>query len=264
MEDVNNAQPVTEQGVTADSPSVGDTPQVAAADGVNQPTTDAGTADGQQAQEQMIPKSRFDEINARMKAAEERSQQAMTQLQLLKANAQQRPEQKQESMFLSVAKQLGYNDDFLTTEQQAHVMDTILTQQMQQQQATIKQQQFLAQHPDFEKVVGKMNPVTGQFDFAPPLMRQIQKNPSLVQTLQNHPEGGMIAYSIAANDPEYLNETTNAKAEKVVTTTKKPVEAPKSISNIPGGGSLNKADAIRQMSDAEFKAHLEKVKSQAG
>lgn len=265
MTDVNNAQPVTEQGVNATPPVAdnGVTPQVAAVDGVSQPTTETGTADGQQTQEQMIPKSRFDEINERMKAAEQTSQQALTQLQLLKANASQPQTAEQKSLFKSVAKQLGYNGDFLTTDETANVMDTILTQQQQRQQATVQQQAFLAQHPDFDKVVGKQNPLTGQFDFAPPLMRQIQKNPGLVQTLQTHPEGGMIAYSIAVNDPEYIKETTNQKAQQVATTTKPANQVPKSISSIPGGGTLDKASHMQSMTDAEFKAHLEEVKSRA-
>ena len=69
---------------------------------------------------------------------------------------------------------------------------------------------------------------------------------------------GHLAYVIAK--PEAGQAVTEA-----ATTAATVIEnAQKSISNAAGGGTIDKAEVIRNETDAEFKVRLEAVKSRAG
>lgn len=163
---VEKAQSATEQGVED---------QVAA--GVEKP------AEEQVQDEQKIPLSRFNEVNERMKVAEEQAQQARDQLALTQANQGQVEQQQPVSNYEQALRDCGlFGEDFLNQEQQIQLntrMEQLGMMRVQQQQQAIADQQFAQRHSDFGKVVGQLNQVTGQFMATAELQKLLMEKPFL-------------------------------------------------------------------------------------
>ena len=180
--------------------------------------------------------------------------------------AQQAPQQQEKtSLSQAVAKQLGIDIQVATAEEICQINEGVL-QVMSGQQS---EQSFINTHSDYAKVVGTTLP-GGQFQPAPPLLRQLHENPALSSALQNSPNKAVLAYSIASKDPQYLTELADA-AKSSDTKAAENAEAKINAANQQlsvsavkeGGGTLDKAAEIRAMSDKEFEAHNQVIMDKA-
>ena len=252
--DVNSAQPITEQ------PDAQDVSQSVTGEGVDQPTTGESAADGQQTQ--AVPYDRFKEVNDKAKAAQQEVDNLKLQMQILQNNQIQQKTPAQQNLFEKICKEKGYDDDYLTKTQQAEVTQEVVNRQINQIQSQIQMQTFLTQHPDYSEVVGTSGP--NGFNIAPPLARQIQKNPLLLQALQRSPDRHILAYQIAVSDPEYVQSKTTQTTNDAVQQAEQILSGKmQSISSVPGSGNVDKAAMIRNMSDEEFQAHKASVIAKA-
>lgn len=229
-------------------------------------TLAAGENQDANAQVEAFKAKALDETTKRQ-AAEQQVTDMQQQMSILTANKapDQQPQQPTD-LVSQIIQRLGYQDEpYLSTEQQAQVMNAVL----QAGQVTAASNQFLAQHPDFAEVVGQNN-AAGQFVNAPPLQRAINKDKTLAQALVNGgPQAGILAYHIASKDPEYVaSKAESGKSEE----TKQAEEAAallaqqqgtQSISTVAGQGTLDKAAAIRAMSDDEFLVYKENLMAKA-
>ena len=180
--------------------------------------------------------------------------------------AQQTPQpQEKTSLSQAVAKQLGIDIQVATAEEVCQINEGVL-QIMSGQQS---EQTFINSHSDYAKVVGTTLP-GGQFQAAPPLLRQLHENPALSNALQNSPNKAVLAYSIASKDPQYLTELADAakssdtKAAENAEVKINAANQQLSVSAVKeGGGTLDKAAEIRAMSDEEFAEHNRKIMDKA-
>lgn len=174
--------------------------------------------------------------------------------------------QAQASLYAQVAKQLGYDPEYLEPEQQGQVYEGMMHVMLGRQ----TENAFATNHPDYAQVVGVVR--NGVFLPAGPLKRVYKRNPAIKQainSLGNSVHTKMLAYELAISDPEYQAELKKAgmsaeqiraaEAQAKINAANKPL----SVSAAVGGGVLDKANQIRNESPEEFEARLEKVKSQA-
>ena len=180
--------------------------------------------------------------------------------------AQQTPQpQEKTSLSQAVAKQLGIDIELASPGEICQINEGVL-QIMSGQQS---EQTFINSHSDYAKVVGTTLP-GGQFQAAPPLLRQLNANPALQSALQSSPNKSVLAYAIASKDPQYLTELAEAAKSSDTKAAEKAevkIEAANqqlSVSAVKeGGGTLDKAAEIRAMSDEDFQKHNEKIMNEA-
>ncbi len=150
--------------------------------------------------EQAIPYNRFKEVNDAKTAAEQRAQQAEQQLLMMQQQilSQQSFQQKQvnTNQPQTYLQRVGVQAGEIPTAEQVNA-----AMQLQQQDtlAAIQAQQFLASHQDFNSVVGKVNPYTGQPEISETFKKVISKNPAYMPlqylAFQN-PAYAQIAYDM--------------------------------------------------------------------
>lgn len=283
--DVNTEQPVAASGVVEAAAPTEGVNQEAAPDksvqtqeaGVQQSEASAqGTeqvlADGTQA-DKPVEYNRFKEVNDAKKAAEERIGQLEQYVRLQQANPpqQQAQQQQPQSVTLQVMKELDIDpEDIMTGQQQAQVNDEVTRRTAAVTQSQFQVQSFIASKPDFAQVVGIVDPLTGQFIYAQPMLRVFQTNPGIMQALQSAGAGGFqLAYKIASQDPTYMAEVAKATANPVVAASEKAnqviqnANSMTSVSAVAGAGTLDRKAAILALSDEEFKNLVETVKARA-
>ena len=170
-QDLNNADAVNQQDLNAGV--------------VNQEKQDDKLADGTDANK-TVPYAKLKEATDARKVAEEQSQSLQNQMAILQANQQpqvQRPVQQVGSTYEQAMIDLGltsedlYGDNIVRVQNRKAELDTAL----QQHQATSNaNNQFIASHSDFIKVVGSVNPATGQImSLSPEAATLLQKKPYL-------------------------------------------------------------------------------------
>lgn len=210
---------------------------------------------------------RFKEVNEASKAKDA----TIAQLQQMVVQQQQgetkvkQPEQ--QSLTLQVMKEMNIDpESILTGAEQAQVNDEVILRINNANQSQMQAQNFVASKPDFVKVVGTLDPVTGQYNFASPMKRALEEDPSLIHALRGAGSGaGMLAYKIASKDPKYVEEVAKAKADAVQKNSEEAAQVIQqadnltSVSAVSGTGTIDKAAAIRAMSDQEFAAYKDKI-----
>lgn len=198
-------------------------------------------------------------------AAEAEAQTLRDQMAIMSSQPT-RQTQKQEQLSLSkaVAKQLGIDIEIATPEEICQINEGVL-QIMSGQQS---EQSFVNSHPDYAEVVGVTLP-SGQFQPAPPLTRQLNANPALQNALRNSPNKAVLAYAIASKDPQYLAElaekakSDDTKAAEKAAAKIDAANKQLSISVAKGGGQLDKANQLANMTDEEFRKHNEAIMAKA-
>ena len=198
-------------------------------------------------------------------------QNAEAELNVLRQQAatQQKPDvQPQKTMYDAVCEELGFGEEeYLSREQQGQVFDRINSIQSQANATQATHNQFLAKHTDFAEVVGKTNPLTGQFTPSPHLQRLMDKDPETAAAVANSPYAAQLAYKLVTVDPEYIAAQTTAAMTPEQIAAAKASEAIKtnmsSISSVNSGGGTV-AKTVQSMTDAEFAAHKEQLKAKAG
>lgn len=281
--DVNNNPVVTDSGVVEAPP----TEQT----DVSQVTTDKGEqskADGQQEaaaapavqteEHDPVPYSRFKEVTDAKNAAQEENDQLRNHLNAVGGQNQnidqnqlqtgQQPTQ-QEGVTLQVMKSMGIDPDLATPVEMAQVNDKVMSLMVQGIQQQNQNQNFIATHADFAQVVGQSDPKTGQFIYAPPLARVLQKEPQLLSALQG-PGGNALAYRLAVNDPAYQAElaelaktkdqVTGENVEKVINQ----AQGLASVSVAGTSGVIDKGAQMRAMTDEQITAHGDQIIQQGG
>ncbi len=211
-------------------------------------------------------------LKAAAVAEREKRQVAEADVQNLKDQIALQPQaqpatqpEKQASLSQAVAKQLGIDIEIATPEEICQINEGVL-QVMSGQQS---EQSFMNSHPDYAEVVGVTLP-NGQFQYAPPLSRELKANPALADALRSSPNKAVLAYSIASKNPQYLTELAEkAKSDDTKAAEKAVVKIDAankqlSISEAKGGGGqLDKAAQVAGMSDEEFRKHNETIMAKA-
>jgi hypothetical protein len=274
--DVNNVQPVTDQGVT----------QLTTGDGVSQPstdtsaTTDAGVqhqatqvatgalADGTTT-DKTIPYERFSEVNAAKKNAEQEVQRLQSYIQGMSTQTQTQPQQ--ENIFVQVAKEKGYDPEgYLSYAEQSEINAEVMNRTTAQNQVQMQTQAFISSKPDYAQVVGQNDPITGQFVAAGPLQRKINQNPAIATALQAAgPNAAVLAYELASTDQQYLAEKAKAQQPPAVQQGQAAQDVLQqasgltSVSAVSGTGAINKTDTIKGMNAEDFDAYSKKLRGEA-
>ena len=231
-------------------------------------TNDVKLADGQTVADKTVPYSRFEEVNATAKAAQEAAHNAQGQVASLQAQLQiqqQGSVPQSNDPYSQTVRQLGLQDEaYLNTEQQGQVFNTMF-QTISVQQADAS---FVESHPDYAQVVG-VSDATGRFIPAAPLQRVLAKDPHLGQAINNSPQGKRLAYSIAVNDAEYQKSIKNGTSPEAIAAAdaKAVVEAAARQASISaagtGQGTLDKAAVVANMTEEEFKVYKDKIIAKA-
>jgi len=165
-----------------------------------------------------------------------------------------------ESTYARAVKELGLQDEtWLTTEQQAKVFarKEQLDQQNQQQfmRMTVDTQ-FMASHPDYGDVVGRMNPVTGAFIPSEELQRILMTKPYLSVVAQS---GAQAAYELVVQERQLaeLKRLQSTLSEQDTRQNIDALTAPMSPAAASGGDltgmGLNTAEEVARM-EARVKA----------
>lgn len=264
MTDVNDSGQVVDdqQGVN----------QVASGKSVNQVASGAGdsaTAGGQQGgtqdaagnQDKTIPYERFKEVNEAKNLSEQRVAELQAQLDLINANQHQPTNQKQQDLYNVCVNQLGLNDkEYLTTEENGQVLNLMLQYQSQAN----AQQAFMTAHPDYSEIVGKFN-ANGVFVPSAAMTSYLAKNPHIQMALRNNSQAGIVLYELVkAGTSQQTNQNANdVNVQKANEAAQLLTNKHKSISVAPGGGTLDKVEAIRNMTDEEFSQYKENIMSRA-
>jgi len=275
-EGVNNEQFATASGVVEAATTESVSQPVATDESINAeaagvPQADVAPAQGAE-ENGPVPYDRFKEVNEAKKIASDRVAELENYIKLTQQPVQQPVQQPtKESLTLQVMKELGIDpENILTGAEQAQVNDEVSRRTAASYQAQASVQSYIASKPDFAKVVGAVDPLTGQFMYSPPLTRVIQSNPSIATALQSAGNNAAIlAYELASKDPVYMAEVAEAnkppaqKLSEQANQTIQQANSQTSVSAVAGVGSLDKAAAIRAMSDEEFKAYKQNIVSKA-
>jgi hypothetical protein len=230
---------------------------------VSQPDTgddDVKLANGQSVADKTVPYTRFEEVNAAKKAAEEAAAQLQAQLNLIQQQ-QVPPRAQPATLYEQTVERLGLKDEsYLNNEQQGQIFNAMF----EVIQASQSEAAFMAAHPDYVQVVGTAD-ITGKFVPAPPLARAIAKDPGLALRLSQSPHGKQFAYDIAVKDAEYqaslkANVTPETKA---TVDAKKVADAAQRQASISaagtGQGNLDKMAVVQNMTDEELRDHVDKI-----
>lgn len=254
--DTEQAQPATDlQPDAEDQLATGQTIQ---GDTEGQPAADPAAPED----EPMIPKSRFDEISLKAQQAEQEAE-ALRQQNLLYQTAQQYAPQPQ-----TQGQQQPQTDPYSGLDDDDYVPVAVVKAREQQFAQTIQQQVdqqvragvFQATHADYsELVLGKPNPITGQQEYSPHLMSALNKNPAMAQIMrqQQDPIARMeLAYTLAKAEKDAVeknSKTTQATNQRQnVQATVNAQMQPMPSSAMGGGGDINTATAIENMSEEEW------------
>lgn len=209
--DVNNAQVVTEEGVNSG--------QVADDQGVTESTTQNAEETAQN-QEQAVPYDRFKEVNEQKKLAEEQVMQAQRDNDILRGQMQGMTQQAQpvqpKSTYEQAMADCGVTvDDLYDGNNMVKVQNRkseLDAQNMQLQQNVMADRQFMMSHPDYNEVVGSVNPTTGQLMTA---SRELQDLLSKKPYLAGACTSAQGAYEIVIRERQIakLQETQQASQE---------------------------------------------------
>lgn len=213
MTDLEKDQLVADPGLKADPAPQQD---------LNQPVTgqDDLLADGTKEEDKTVKYAEFKKANEAKKLAEEQAAFAQQQLQIIQANQQPAPQVTQPqagSTYELAMQQLNLTaDDLYDGGNQLRIQNrkAELDMQLQQQQsANTANQQFMTSHPDFNQVVGIVNPANQTImQWSAEALALKQKKPWLnLQTAQGLYEAVMEERKLldlekkAAVNTEHLN-----------------------------------------------------------
>ena len=195
--------------------------------------------------------------------AEAETKAVTDQMAILAANPpQQNVQATEKTLYVQIAERVAVDPEFPTPEENGQIIQHM----MQLNNVQNEQKAFISSHPDYSEVVG-IPMQNGGFSIAAPLKRVIANNPALALKIASLDPA--IVYQLAVTDPTYQKEVADKAKPADITAAEKAEAAIKeaaqkaSVSNAGGGGSLDKAGELGAMSDEEFDAHIEQIKSEA-
>jgi hypothetical protein len=247
--DENTVQVVTEPKVEPKAQDVKDAQVVAEQGEKTQPAT-----------ENTIPYDRFKEVNDAKKAAEQ-------ERDFLRSQMSMQPQHQPATLYDQVVTELGLKDEpFHTPEMTGQIFNKMFQYISVNQEAAA----FVSSHPDYSEVVGTLDPSTGQFKPAAALQRVISKNPSLAKAVFSSPYSRQLAYQLASSDPEYIASQKKSgitETDRAAADAKAAIEAAQRQASISaaatGGGNLDKAAVVSNMSKEEFAEYKAKIIAKA-
>jgi hypothetical protein len=222
--DVNNPGLVNQEQIDVNSQQTANTPAVDEGTGVNVQSAI------EQKNESAVPYERFKEVNDKANKVDELATKfaesekarmlAEAERELLKqqilASGQMKPQQPQQipptAFYLQ---RLGIDkDDVITGEQMIQIQEM----QRQDYATAMQAQTLLAKHPDFNDVVGRINPMTRTVDVSEHLKKVLEKHPELnglPELAMNNPAFAAIAYALAneRKENELLSKNSTAYSE---------------------------------------------------
>lgn len=261
----NQTQPATGQPKPVQDQVVpdnrnGDTPA--------KPAPDATTP----AEEPMIPKSRLDEISQKAAEAEARAAQLEQQMAIMATSQQYAaPAQPAAQPQAPEDPYAGLeNDDYVQVEA-ARAREQALKTDFDNRINQLSEQVFAVQHPNYDQVVGQVNPATGQFVISEHLQQAITKNPAMAQIIRSQADpmaAKAMSYQIAKAEMDLAQSQTTpnpaqvqADREAFVNNSVSALTQPTPASSVGGDGAVNDATNYGGMSDAEFAAEEQAVLS---
>jgi hypothetical protein len=202
----------------------------------------------EESKEEMVPKSRLDEVQATLEAEKEAAAQQAQQYNLILAQQQQNSKSKDQAP--DIFKELGIEDDedVLTVGQHRK----LINHQMQLFGSLINDLQFQVSHPDFTELCGTMDQIrAGQW--AQPLKDAIMKNPALMTTITSSANPKEAAYQIAKTAVKKADKTVDTtEAEEAIKKAAEDAGKIKSTSNVKAAATLSEKGRYDEMDDEEF------------
>lgn len=200
---------------------------------------------------EMVSKERFDEQNAKLKLAEEQNELMQQNQALLRANTSVAPPA---VPAFDIYKEVGLEgDEDIPTVAQQKKINAYFQGIVQRQFA---QHRFVADHPDFPKIVGTAQQIqSGQW--ADPLMKALKANPTLMPTIVNSADPYAAAYAVAKIQADKEAQGDNTKTSKTeaqvaIDEAVENAEKVKTSANTKGGEGLSEEGRTASMSDAEY------------
>lgn len=209
--------------------------------------TEEATETKTETEPDMVSKERFDELNTKLKAAEEQNVVLRQNQALINANAPAAPKAEAFDIYEEVG--LEGPKDMPTVEQQKKI--NAYFQGVSQHQ--IDRIRFLIDHPDYSQLVGTAEQIKlGQF--AEPFKKAIRANPTLMATIQNSDDPQAAAYAIAKLHKERTEgtKTTKSEAEAAIEEAVENSKRVKTSANTKGGEALSDEGRLASMPDADF------------
>jgi hypothetical protein len=148
-------------------------------------------------------------------------------------------------------------EDYPTNRDIEKMIEKKLQPYQQQTMSNVQSQNFniaRSKYSDFDKVVGPGS----YFD------RLQQQQPGLLQSIQDQPNAAELAYQIGQSHPEYKKQAIEKATQEVTTKIESNLAKPNTLSGTGGtDAEKEQADKFAKMSDAEFRAEVQKVKNQS-
>lgn len=210
--------------------------------------------EAEQKQEATIPKDRFDEVNTKLKNAEEANAMLGQQMALMKANQPRSAPQAEFDIYKKVGLDLEDENEMPTAKQLKAIND----HNQKQLDAKLEHIRFLQDHPDFAQLVGTSEQLRMR-QMAEPLREAIKENPALLATIQSSPNPTIAAYEVAKLHQKNTEEgeskkVTKKEAKDAIDEAVENANRTKSSSNVKGGGALSEEGRYASMSDEQFVA----------
>jgi len=213
-----------------------------------------GKTKAEGAKETTVSMARFEEQEAKLKAAEQTNLLLEQQRILTEANAPAAAAAPKFDIFKEAGLDVDSEDVVIPDAKQ---LKMILDHQQKTMNAQLSQLRFLAEHPDYPDVVGTVEQVrAGQF--AEPLAEAIKANPALLPTILNSPNPQIAAYEVAklhakqADGGTVTTKEAKAAAAAAIDEAVKNANRTKSSSVVNAGSALSEEGRYAAMSDEEF------------
>lgn len=204
-----------------------------------------------------VSKERMDEVNAENKTLKEQNELLQQNQALISANVPAAPA----APAFDIYKEVGLEgpEDIPNVEQQRKI--NAYHQAVSDRK--ISQLRFVADHPDFPKLVGTSQQIqSGQW--AEPLMKAIKANPTLMNTIVNSADPYAAAYAVAKIQADKAAEgdttkTTKTEAQAAIDEAVENANRVKTSANTKGGEGLSEEGRTAAMSDADFIKEFNKI-----
>lgn len=221
-----------------------------------------------------IPYDRFEEVNKAKKAAEEQLAQMQTQMMQMQSVLTQVAAQRNVTPTAPQTPLSRYTpNDLLDPAKAMEAMQVMYDDLQKKMEAAIGQVQFQSQYGDFDRMVGTVHPVTGQWVPSDLMAEAIKEDPQLPAQIQQSGNPKVFAYRVAKMQQQIRDLRAKAQTNPTPPTPQIPPvqvvaqqikaaqQAPVSISAATGTGQLDRTNAVQNMPEAEFQQRLARAKT---
>lgn len=197
-----------------------------------------------------VSKERMDEVNTENTRLKEQNELLQQNNALISANVTAAPQ----APAFDIYKEVGLEGpEDMPNVEQSRKINAYFQGINQRQNAQLR---FVADHPDFPKLVGTAQQIkTGQW--AGPFMKALKTNPTLMSSIVNSSDPYAAAYAVAKIQADKdvegdRTKTTKTEAAAAIDEAVENAQKVKSASNTKGGEALSEKGRTEKMSDADF------------